>query len=138
MAVAVVRLSKHKVLVQQLYCIETLARVDTFCADKTGTITSGKMEVDKIVDLQGNDAGEDLYLAFASLNAADNDKNETSNAIEDYFKNGDGAAKISAPLYKLKKNIPFSSDKKWSGALETIRFTPISTAAPISAFPLSM
>lgn len=45
MAVSVIRLAKYKVLVQQLYCIETLARVDVICLDKTGTITEGVMEV---------------------------------------------------------------------------------------------
>ena len=45
LAVSVIRLSKHKVLVQELYCIETLARVDVLCLDKTGTITEGCMEV---------------------------------------------------------------------------------------------
>ena len=49
MAVSVVRLSKYKVLVQQLYCIETLARVDVICLDKTGTITEGAMEVSKVI-----------------------------------------------------------------------------------------
>ena len=48
MAVSVVRLSKYKVLVQQLYCIETLARVDVICLDKTGTITEGTMELSKV------------------------------------------------------------------------------------------
>ena len=45
LAVSVIRLSQRKVLVQDLYCIETLARVDTLCIDKTGTITTGEMEV---------------------------------------------------------------------------------------------
>ena len=45
LAVSVIRLSRHKVLVQELYCIETLARVDVLCLDKTGTITEGCMEV---------------------------------------------------------------------------------------------
>lgn len=49
MAVAVVRLAGHKVLVQQLYCIETLARVDVLCLDKTGTITTGGMEMFDLV-----------------------------------------------------------------------------------------
>lgn len=55
LAVSVVRLSKDKVLVQELYCIETLARVDTLCLDKTGTITEGKMEVKGIRCFTGNE-----------------------------------------------------------------------------------
>ena len=47
LAVGVVRLAKHKALVQQLYSIETLARVDMLCLDKTGTITDGTMSVDR-------------------------------------------------------------------------------------------
>ncbi len=49
MAVSVVKLSKDKVLVQQLYCIETLARVNVICLDKTGTITTGNMKLNSIV-----------------------------------------------------------------------------------------
>lgn len=52
LAVAVVRLSQSKVLVQQLYCIETLARVDVLCLDKTGTITTGSMEVSRIEEVK--------------------------------------------------------------------------------------
>lgn len=105
LAVAVVRLSKHKVLVQQLYCIETLARVDVFCADKTGTITSGKMLLDKIVPII-KDRQDELNSAIKNINDADDDKNETALAIENYFK-GNKTGKLS-----LKKVIPFSSDKK--------------------------
>ena len=105
LAVAVVRLAKHKVLVQQLYCIETLARVDVFCADKTGTITSGKMLVDKIVPLN-KDAEDELNCAIKNINENDDDKNETALAIENYFKDA------KKDKFTLKRAIPFSSDKK--------------------------
>ena len=51
LAVSIIRLSKSKVLVQELFCIETLARVDTLCLDKTGTLTEGRMEVSKLIPL---------------------------------------------------------------------------------------
>lgn len=105
LAVAVVRLAKSKVLVQQLYCIETLARVDVFCADKTGTITSGKMLVDKVVPLT-DAATKELDFAIKNINENDEDKNETALAIENYYKD------IDVEKLDLVKNIAFSSDKK--------------------------
>lgn len=53
---AVVRLSKSQVLVQQLYCIAALARVDVLCLDKTGTITTGDMEVAWVRPVEGEAA----------------------------------------------------------------------------------
>ena len=55
LAVSVIRLSRHKVLVQNLYCIETLARVDVLCLDKTGTITCDEMELKQIIPLLGQE-----------------------------------------------------------------------------------
>lgn len=129
LAVAVVRLSKSKVLVQQLYCIETLARVDTLCLDKTGTITTGKMEVDRVVTL-GDCGIDEAHDAFYSIAGADEDPNETAQAIIDYYQDvipESGAARVgrkrangpAQPVKRLgiKRAIPFSSDKKWSGAV---------------------
>ena len=109
MAVAVIRLSKSNVLVQQLYCIETLARVDTLCLDKTGTITTGAMEVER-VELLSDAHAQEVEDALASLMAADDDPNETSRAIMEYCEGRQGK------VLPLVRAIPFSSDKKWSGA----------------------
>ena len=54
LAVSIVRLSKRKVLVSELYSVETLARVDTICLDKTGTLTEGIMEVSEVIELNKN------------------------------------------------------------------------------------
>lgn len=54
LAVSVIRMSQYEVLVQELYCIEMLARVDVLCLDKTGTITEGKMELKEVVPISMN------------------------------------------------------------------------------------
>lgn len=125
MAVAVVRLARHQVLVQQLYCIETLARVDVLCLDKTGTITTGGMEVSGLVPLDVPDSEpkeQELSKIVASLVASDEDPNDTARAIQEYFglaKEGKQKAEQAIPptdLLKPTRVIPFSSDTKWSGA----------------------
>lgn len=125
MAVAVVRLARHQVLVQQLYCIETLARVDVLCLDKTGTITTGGMEVSRLVPLDTSASEpkeQELNKIVASLVASDEDPNDTARAIQEYFglaKEGKQKAEqaiTSADLLKPTRVIPFSSDTKWSGA----------------------
>ena len=66
-AVSIIRLSQHKTLVQELYCIETLARVDVLCLDKTGTITEGTMEVTDVLPLHDT-TNEELNIALGSCN----------------------------------------------------------------------
>ena len=77
LAVAAMKLAKKKVLVQELYCVETLARVDVLCFDKTGTITTGNMNVVEIDD----EVAEKLssYLAYFD------DENATSKALKKYL-----------------------------------------------------
>ncbi len=104
---SVIRLSKHKTLAQDLYCIETLARVDVLCLDKTGTITEGSMEVNGIegVNLDENEVKTLLKDFNVALDAED----ATSLAIRDYVKDIPASAEIGAV-------VPFSSARKWSGA----------------------
>jgi cation-transporting ATPase E len=106
LAVSVIRLARQKVLVQQLFCIETLARVDVLCLDKTGTITSGDMEVVD-VDYLGNDS-EYVNKVFKSLSACSVDNNATIVAIDKAF---------NCNYINAEEIIPFSSEKKWSGAV---------------------
>jgi len=107
LAVSVIRLSRHKTLVQELYCIETLARVDTLCLDKTGTITEGTMQVDD-VQLFGSIAMKEVEDATAALVTALNDNNPTFQALQLHF--------TDAPNWTCKGTVPFSSARKWSGA----------------------
>ncbi len=105
LAVSVMRLAKRNVLVQELYCIETLARVDTICLDKTGTITVGRMEVVDLVPLSSSkeEVEEILGTMFHHLK----DENPTACAIRDRF--------TSVASWKEESVIPFSSKKKYSG-----------------------
>ena len=77
LAVAAMKLAKKKVLVQELYCVETLARVDVLCFDKTGTITTGNMNIVEIND----EVAEKLssYLAYFD------DENATSRALKNHL-----------------------------------------------------
>lgn len=108
LAISVVKLSKYNVLVQDLYCIETLARVDTLCLDKTGTITEGKMEVVDVVPI-GKHKINEIDVALESISNNLNDKNPTFNALHDKYKNSD--------YIKAKDIISFSSDRKYSGVI---------------------
>ena len=104
MAVSVIRLSKYKVLVQQLYAIESLARVDVICLDKTGTLTKGSMQVVKYETLtKTNENIPDIMNAIAKNTT---DTNATMKAIKAYFKKGSS--------WQLTKNTPFSSERKYS------------------------
>lgn len=77
LAVAAVKLAKKKVLVQELYCVETLARVDVLCFDKTGTITTGNMNVVEI--------NEEVAEKLSSYLAYFDDENATSRALKNYL-----------------------------------------------------
>jgi len=105
LAVSIMRLAKNHVLVQELYCIETLARVDVICLDKTGTITEGCMEVADTVLLKKT-TDEEVEEAIAAINEALNDQNPTALALKKTFPNHSHL--------EVEETYPFSSDKKYS------------------------
>jgi cation-transporting ATPase E len=104
-SVAVVRLARRRVLVQELPAVEGLARVDVLCIDKTGTLTEGKLTLDRVERL---DDDLDPEPVLAALAAADPAPNATLRAI------GDGLA--AADGWPVEDAVPFSSARKWSAA----------------------
>ncbi|MBR2696888.1 MAG: HAD-IC family P-type ATPase [Parasporobacterium sp.] len=111
LAVSVIRLSVHRTLVQDLYCVENLARVDVLCLDKTGTITEGVMNMEKIVpvDLKmDTTVSEEKLKRFVSLME---DENSTIDAIRRYY---DVSYQPEEAGTKKLRTVPFSSEAKWS------------------------
>ena len=102
MAVSVVKLSREKVLVQQLYCIETLARVNVICLDKTGTITTGNMKVNSIVSKNHEEFEKTIIKVLKVLP----DNSGTFLAIRDKYK--------QKTEIESSDIIPFSSERKFS------------------------
>ncbi len=105
LAVSVIRLSKQHTLVQELYCIEMLARTNVLCLDKTGTLTNGSMSV-KGVELISNKTEKDVDKIISSMVAAFHDANHTALALKAYF---------GKPSYTAENSIPFSSERKFMG-----------------------
>lgn len=106
-AVSVLRLSKYKTLVQDLYCTESLARVDVLCLDKTGTITEGTMQVDELIPLEGFTEQDMTEALTALINVLSGD-NPTSNAVKARF--------TGETSWTATETVAFSSARKWSGA----------------------
>ncbi len=103
LAVSVVKLGKRNTMVKDLYCIEMLARVDTLCLDKTGTITDGTMQVHNVVDCKNN-TGADIKTIIGSMLTATEDNNQTAIALSNYFgRNKDLSAKVIMPFSSQKK-----------------------------------
>ena len=104
----VVRLAQKKTLVHDMGCIETLARVDVLCVDKTGTVTENKMTVEDVVELCPDRYIEsDIRLIMADYVAAMSADNDTMAALRRYFT---GEVK-----QKAEKALPFTSAKKYGG-----------------------
>jgi cation-transporting ATPase E len=103
---AAVRLSRRRVLVQELPAVETLAQVDALCVDKTGTLTEGGISFAGLRPSAGTTA-EEIKTALTSL-ARSRDANATMIAIRD------GIASTTA--WEPQTEVPFASSRKWSGA----------------------
>ncbi|MBR2994240.1 HAD-IC family P-type ATPase [Candidatus Saccharibacteria bacterium] len=112
LALATIRLSRKKVLVQDLYSIETLARVDCICLDKTGTLTTGKMKVKDLVPGEGH-TKKSLETALMAILSHTSTDNATSLALKTKLLK---TAKFE-PTEQIIEIIPFSSDRKYSGVV---------------------
>lgn len=108
MAVSAMKLAKQQVLVQDMNCIETLARVDVLCVDKTGTITEPGMEVQDLIPLD-EDSPEHLEAVLAALYSSVEPENDTGRAMTEVF------ARETA--WTCQARIPFNSQTKWSAAV---------------------
>lgn len=103
LAISSFKLAKQDVLVQELYCIETLARTDTLCLDKTGTLTQGKLSVCHVEALEKVDG------IIGDMMQALPDDNATAIALRNYFKMQNHNKVISY--------VPFSSQRKYSSVI---------------------
>ncbi len=103
--VGVIKLSQKNVLVQELYCIEMLARINVLCLDKTGTITDGTMNVKNVIDYNSFFGLTTSNIVSAMLNAL-NESNLTAVALQKEF----GLNK----RLKFTDTIPFSSQRKFN------------------------
>ena len=108
LAVSSVRLAQKKVLLHDMKCIETLARVDVLCVDKTGTITENTMKVQNVIETDEYDGRtmEPLSMLIGDFAAAMTPDNITMAAIKEYFKQGTGKRAVS--------KTGFSSSSKYS------------------------
>ncbi|MEV1062359.1 HAD-IC family P-type ATPase [Streptomyces sp. NPDC050263] len=106
-AIGVIRLGRQQCLVQELPAIEGLARVDTVCLDKTGTLTEGGMDVSELRTLDG---GDESYVrrVLGALGESDPRPNASLQAIIDAYPDAED--------WRCTESLPFSSARKYSGA----------------------
>ncbi len=114
LAVGIIKLFKNNTLVQDLYSLEMLARVDTVCFDKTGTITDGQMTVKDVVNLSDKNSSEIKDIVSSMLGTL-KDNNQTAIALYNYFG--------QSSKYTAKNSLAFNSARK----LSAVSFEQIGT-----------
>ena len=124
LATGVIRLAKMKILIQNIYSLETLAHVDTICLDKTGTITDGKMKVYDKIPLSDFTKNE-IEPMIESYMAVCDDTNATFQALETIFP--------KKKCYQETAKIAFSSARKW-GSVSFENLGTIFVGAPDKLF----
>lgn len=108
-AASCLKLSRKRVLVQDMNCIETLAHVDVLCVDKTGTITEPTMEVTDVYPLNSERFSyDDIEKILAAFYHGEEPDNETARAMGQQF--------AGETTWRAVKRMAFSSSTKWSGA----------------------
>lgn len=107
LAVSAQKLSRQRVLVQDMNSIETLARVDVLCVDKTGTITEPDMVVDNVIPLGDQLPPEELENLLTAMYGATEPDNATAKAMKELFS---GSSSLVC-----SKRVPFSPETKWYG-----------------------
>ena len=117
-------LASDHTLVQDIYGIETLARVDIICLDKTGTLTEGRLDFDELIPIED----VDFDFLLSEFCGASEDENSTITALRNKYGSSRGM--------KIKSTIPFSSDRKYSGVSYEEKGTYILGAAEF-IFPYS-
>lgn len=126
LVVGVINLAKMRILTQELSAIETLARVDTLCLDKTGTLTEGKLIFKDLIPYSANI--DFIGQALSALVFNDKEQNASSKALKESFSlNTD---------WKVKNVIPFSSEAKWQ-AIEFEKYGTFVLGAPDIIIPTS-
>lgn len=107
LAVSAQKLSRQRVLVQDMNSIETLARVDVLCVDKTGTITEPDMVVDNVIPLADSLPPEELENLLTAMYGTTEPDNATAKAMKELFS---GSSSLVC-----SKRVPFSPETKWYG-----------------------
>lgn len=112
--IGVIRLTKLNTLTQDLFCLETLAKVNILCLDKTGTLTQGDIQVDKIINLNNNlDNNKDIEIMLYNFCRSTTDIGPTIDGLKKYINNKN--KKYIDSIWNIQDSICFSSDRKWSG-----------------------